>query len=156
MATPVIENILTDYQACLEAITIANGYNTDIGQVTRLGVVPQDAAELPLISFLGLSDSSEYEKECGGKGGRVRVDVTVTLGVYMTNDSHDPEKDILGFMADIEKASETGYDRDGNAWMTKVVSKEIVLLMEDEPLVLAMVEVWIKYRRKFKEPETVA
>jgi len=156
MATPVIENILADYQACLEAITIANEYNTDVAQVTRLGVIPQDAAELPLISFLGLEDESDYSKVSGGTGGVVQVDTRITLGVYMSNDSNDPEKDILGLVADIKKASETGYKRGGNAWMTKVLSSKIALLEEDEPIVAALMVVWIRYRRKFKEPETVA
>lgn len=156
MAAPVIENILADYQADLEAISIANGYNTDMAQVTRLGVIPQDAVELPLISFLGLEDENDYAKVSGGTSGVVRVDTTVTLGVYMSNDSNDPEKDILGLVADIEKASETGYDRGGNAWMTKVLTKKIALLEEDEPIVAALITVGIRYRRKFKEPETIA
>jgi len=110
------ELILEDIRTELEGITIANGFNTDVGSVTRDPVLYDEiaASDMPCLVIL-----SGVERAAGEPSARYKNKFEVVIACYI--DHIHPNllaTQVENFIGDIKKKLHEQYTRGGNAIST--------------------------------------
>lgn len=88
MALSVREQIMANWVTTLEGISIANGYNTDIGKVERFRLMSMDQAENVIIEVKQGTDRRDPDSPVGVEQRVLTIHTILKV-------RHDPESDGL-------------------------------------------------------------
>jgi len=129
----VRENILNNIESTLASISIANGYNNDIGFVTRESE-NFEQFETTDYPFAIISWSTDDKETTGVPGQNVVSDLEVIIqgGIYATSSR---ETALNNFLDDIETALCADGTRGDNAWYTLPVGIEVFMTPKENVIV---------------------
>lgn len=147
MTDPVREAIIDNVASTLAAVTVANGYRTNVASVSRIwrsfGDIHPEMC--PTVEFYPL-DRSRYEDDgCGVTSTRLQF---VCVGWVTGADYEARDLAVSQLEDDLHKALLSTQTRGGNAVRTQLLESEFVGLEDYEPIsgVLVSFEVW--YQRE--------
>lgn len=147
----VREQIMRDLKTTLEGITVANGYATDIGTVTRGVGSPLETSELPMASLLPVNDLLEYMPQAAQ-----RV-LTVTVRVWVDIDAlADVASALEALMADVEEIMQVDPRRGGYAENTRTGVTQYIYVEASETLAGADIAFEIDYKVSLASPRVQA
>lgn len=146
MADTIRDKIIDNILAALPGITIANGFNNDIGVISDGLVNPLGLPKYP--AALILPDSEDPE---AGASDVSRRELTVTLRLWVG--AHQTiRKKLGGFIGDVEKKIFEDRRRGGNAVNTIEGPISYIYLQRDQVEAGADVDFIIHYRTKIGDP----
>jgi hypothetical protein len=150
MADTIREKIMDNIKTVLTAMTIANGYENDIGSVQRWRQHGNNKVTMPLIVIVEGSESNEDDAypltTC-------KLDVGIVLFVREAETSVvDTGQALNSLLGDIKKALKADITRGGNAVDTQV--RSIQPFENDEGQIEAglIIEIAILYRHQQTDP----
>lgn len=131
MALSIREQIMANWVTTLEGISIANGYNTDIGKVERFRLMSMDQAENVIIEVKQGTDRSDLSGTLNLEGRLLDIQTIIKV-------RHNPDEDdavntetlINQIEQDIHKAVMTDRTRNGKALTTFFESSGTIELDE--------------------------
>ena len=103
------QEILAKFVERLERILVANGFQTDVGQLVFIGERPVLGPDDPTASL----DVVVSADEPGYQGENVFVTLPVTVHAMVKSDWVTPWQTVEAVIADIKTAIETDHDLDG-------------------------------------------
>ena len=127
------EDILNNIESTLADITIANGYNNNIGLVTRESE-DFERFEKSDYPFAIISWATDDKETSGVPNQNVISELLVTImgGIYAISSR---ETVLNNFLDDIEKALCTDGTRGNNAWYTIPVGIEVMFTSKQNVIV---------------------
>lgn len=147
MATSVKESIESNIKTVLETVTIANGYQVDILEVTRSDGNPFSHSDF---IFAQINFEGE-DKQDGVPMGHSTSTARYTIWCWHT-DFDTFEKALNDILADVEKALHLDLFRGGFAQDTDVTGSEVFSAEETSPLHGVAISVEVLYRHKVGNP----
>lgn len=127
------EAILNDIETTLAAVSVATGFNNDIGIVTRESenIEHYDITDYPL-AIITWSDEEKEGEDVGYDCVEAFLTVTIRGAVHATSAI---ETTLNLFLDDIEKALATDPERSNNADLTAPISIKVMLGEREHTLV---------------------
>jgi hypothetical protein len=140
------EGIFVNLKATLETITIANGYATALGTVTRGMLAPLETSVLPTASLLPVSDEPVYGP------GVLRRELTVTVRVWIDVALADTPTALESLIADVQQALQVDPRRGALAENTLDGTLQYIYLQSVETLAGADISFQVDYRTQLLTP----
>ena len=107
----------TSLSALLGTITVANGYNTDIGLRVYRGRLAIDESRIPCVILAELDDAN---KDAVSQGTLIAVGQRYTIEAHVTCDPNNPNDAAHDVIADIKKALFQKMIRTGSAFSPEI------------------------------------
>lgn len=142
----IIENLVT----ALEGISIASGYDFNIGVVTRYRRAPEQLGSLPAIVLQELNEAKEREPNAGKQ-----CELELGLEVWtetIENDDNSFAQRVNELIKNVEAAAELDTTRGGLAADTVVIGNETYLSSESQAHGGVLLTVRISYRHALGDP----
>ena len=128
MADSVRKKIFDNVKTVLESITVANGYDFNMGEVSNVPKSFSEYAVLPIIQFLSISEDMNEDSPVTKTNCKSHLVLQ-----YLAFEHHDLFEQLMSALAMIEKALKLDITRGGNAYYTELISNETILSSETMP-----------------------
>ena len=149
-ALSIREQILVNIETTLAGITIAAGYATTIGTVTRGHLSPLENLGLPFASILPVNDMPEYG------AGVLRRALGLTVRVWIDDAPVPAPTTLEALIADVQQVMQVDARRNGLAEQTLEGPVQYLYLGDTERLAGADVGFDIRYKTLQSTPRTGA
>lgn len=140
------EQLFQEVVATLQAITIANGYDTTLATVTRGHLSPLESFALPFASVLPLDDTPEYVV------GVLNRSLNFTVRVWIDDAPATAPTTLEALLADIQVALMADTTRSGLAQHTLEQGVQYLYTVSTERLAGADIRWECPFKTTFENP----
>lgn len=151
MADSIRKQLLDAIKAALEVITVANGFDTDIQRVFRVGESTVNIDEYPSLIMMDRGDVSTRIRLQFAYENRLQMEIKA-----FTRDGDDDDRydEIMQIQKDVRKKIEEDETFGGLAAKTRIFSTAPDFNEPKEPQVTTLVTIEVAYRTRQNDPET--